>query len=63
MLFIPTLYYLWSRDALSRMRFRRSSDGNAEKDTTVSANKHHTDAVNDLQKLKRCYHLERRTFL
>ncbi|MEM9908426.1 MAG: hypothetical protein AAF921_25725 [Cyanobacteria bacterium P01_D01_bin.44] len=63
MLFIPTFYYLWSRDALSRMRFRRNFNNKVAEDATASANKHHTDAVNDLQKLKRFHHLERRTFL
>ncbi|MEM8805262.1 MAG: hypothetical protein AAGF01_04455 [Cyanobacteria bacterium P01_G01_bin.38] len=63
MLFIPTFYYLWSRDALSRMRFRHSFNNKAEKDTTASTDRYHADAVNDLQKLKRSYHLERRTFL
>lgn len=63
MFFIPTFYYLWSRDALSRMRFRRGADNPAEKDTTASTHQHHADAVDNLQKLKRVHSLERRPFL
>ena len=70
MLLVPTFRYLWSRDAFNRMRFsrekrpdRKNANSPAEQNVTISVNKHHTDATENLQRLKRSHHLERRPFL
>lgn len=64
MYFVPTLYYLWSRDALSRRRFRkrdyqRNSSAQPVKKDEQDSSGHH-QAMERSQKLKRHYALERR---
>ena len=68
MYLISPFFFAWSRRPFKHWQFFRrqqSSEFNAssEKNLTASTDKHHVDAVSEVQKVKRLYFLERGPFL
>lgn len=68
MLFIQPMKRLWHR-RFERSRWQSLPKGSSEKDCVAIAdashfsNRHHVEAIKDLQKVRRNYFLERGTFL
>ena len=65
MYFVSPLLLAQSRQFSRRRRFPQQKQSSNFNDHTVmaSVNKHHADAVNELQKVKRAYFQVRRPFL
>ncbi|EKU97639.1 hypothetical protein Lepto7375DRAFT_6855 [Leptolyngbya sp. PCC 7375] len=68
MYFVSPFFLAWSRKSFKYWRFsRRQQPSNFsasnERSLTVSTDKHHVDAVSEVQKVKRLYFLERGPFM
>ncbi len=66
MLFISTILFVWRHNYFRHSRIpqqNKSFNTTSERKLIASADKHHVDAVNGLQKVKRLYSLERRLLM
>lgn len=68
MYFVSPLFLVWSRKDFNQPRPPRQNEPAnfnppSERELMASADKHHAEAVNTLQKAKRLYFLERGPFL
>lgn len=68
MYFVSPFFLAWCHKSFKYWRFSRrqqSSDFSAsnERSLTASTDKHHIDAVSEVQKVKRLYFLERGPFV
>ena len=68
MYFVPSFFLAWGRKSFKDWRFsqrQQPSDFNtlSERNSTISTDKHHVDAIREVQKVKRNYFLERGPFI